>query len=80
VISYSSSHALSVLKHSVTFACSLSSYQVFQKSAWSVWPSAPPGMSDDQTLHADFWNTWHEDKLQAKVTECFNTDKACDEL
>ena len=39
-----------------------------------------PGMPNGQTLHADFWNTWHEDKLQAKVELCFNSGAACDEL
>lgn len=38
------------------------------------------GQPGGQTLHADFWNAWHQDKLEAKITECFNTDHACGEL
>lgn len=39
-----------------------------------------PGMPGGMSLHADFWNTWHQEKLEAKVQTCFNTDAACGEL
>jgi len=37
-------------------------------------------MPGGMTLHADFWNTWHQEKLEAKTETCFNTDTACDDL
>jgi hypothetical protein len=38
------------------------------------------GMPRGSSLHADFWNTWDQDKLEAKITKCLDTDAACDEL
>ena len=29
------------------------------------------------TLHADYWNTWHQDALDDLVTTCLRTGKAC---
>lgn len=32
------------------------------------------------TAHADFWNTWHQARLETLVTNCLNADKNCGTL
>lgn len=44
-------------------------------------PVAPEGLSLSsgpiETAHADFWNTWDQEKLEREVTGCLNRDLVC---
>jgi hypothetical protein len=42
---------------------------------------APEGLSlssgSIDSAHADFWNTWDQDKLEREVALCLNRDLVC---
>lgn len=44
-------------------------------------PVAPDGLSLSsgpiESAHADFWNTWDQEKLEREVAVCLNRDLVC---
>ena len=46
-------------------------------AGWGLTSDYMRGMSNGQSLHADFWNTWDQPVLEGLVTRCLNGGLSC---
>jgi Domain of unknown function (DUF1996) len=52
-------------------------YGVKDATGYGLSSDAGAGVTDGQSAHADFWNTWNQDALAAEVDACINAGIRC---
>ncbi|MBI3649226.1 MAG: DUF1996 domain-containing protein [Actinobacteria bacterium] len=53
-------------------------YGIQDGTGYTLVSDAGMGMTDGMSLHADFWNTWHQKALVRLVRRCLNGGLICD--
>jgi hypothetical protein len=55
-------------------------YPIKDATGYGLSSDAGAGVTDGKSAHADFWNTWNQDALQAEVDACINAGIRCGPL